>query len=277
MSSTHQWNAKLYDDKMNFVSAYGKGVVEWLSPLPGERILDLGCGTGDLSAQLAQAGANVTGIDFSSGMIAAARQKYPQIAFFVADAHTYQSAETYDAVFSNAALHWMKKPREVIRTVWHALAPGGRFVAEFGGKGNCEHVVQALRIALNRRKLSADERSPWYFPTVGEYTTLLEEQGFRVTLASHFDRPTTLPDGDRGLRHWLDSFCSPFFSGLSAQEIEAVCEEVTELARPVLFQDGSWVVDYKRIRIIAYKEAIGGGPAAMTTEQAHAAPGLANS
>lgn len=103
MSSTHQWNAKLYDDKMNFVSAYGKGVVEWLSPLPGERILDLGCGTGDLSAQLAQAGANVTGIDFSPGMIAVARQKYPQIAFFVADAHSYQSAETYDAVFSNAA------------------------------------------------------------------------------------------------------------------------------------------------------------------------------
>ncbi|WP_314302672.1 methyltransferase domain-containing protein [Brevibacillus parabrevis] len=255
MSLTNQWNAKLYDDKMSFVSAYGKGLLEWLSPVPGENILDVGCGTGDLSAQLVETGTKVTGIDFSASMIETAKQKYPQIAFSVADAHSYQSNELYDAVFSNAALHWMKKPQEVIQSVWQLLVPGGRFVAELGGKGNCEYILQALRIALSRHNISADERSPWYFPSIGEYTALLEKQGFRVTLASHFDRPTTLPDGDQGLQHWLDSFCSPFFAGLSAQARTDIREEVTELLRPALFHAGSWVMDYKRLRFIARKEA----------------------
>ncbi|MGG1659285.1 class I SAM-dependent methyltransferase [Brevibacillus sp. NRS-1366] len=255
MSQTKRWNAELYDDKMNFVSHYGRGLVDWLQPVSSERILDLGCGTGDLTTQLAETGAKVAGIDFSADMIRTARQKYPHLPFHVADAHTYRTEESYDAIFSNAALHWMKKPEEVIRTVWLALAPGGRFVAEFGGKGNCDQVVNALRIALQQKGISADERIPWYFPSIAEYAILLEKQGFRVVLASHFDRPTTMPDGDYGLRHWLDSFCSPFFTDLSPDEMEEVCLHVTELLRPTLFQEGKWIVDYKRIRIIAKKES----------------------
>ncbi|MFS0558946.1 class I SAM-dependent methyltransferase [Brevibacillus sp. 179-C9.3 HS] len=254
MVQTNQWNAGLYDAKMNFVSEYGKGLMDWLHPDAGESILDLGCGTGDLCAQLTLAGANVTGIDFSADMIEAARQKYPQLAFAVADAHTFRTEVRYDAVFSNAALHWMKRPAEVIETIWLALAPGGRFVAEFGGKGNCGQITQALRTVLERKDISADERSPWYFPSIGEYTTLLEKQGFHVVLASHFDRPTTMADGDRGLSHWLNSFCSPFFAGLSSDEIQQVCNDVTDLLRPSLFQDGRWVLDYKRIRVVALKK-----------------------
>lgn len=254
MSQTNRWNAVLYDDKMNFVSHYGRGLIDWLQPVSGERILDIGCGTGDLSAQLAETGANVTGIDFSSAMIEAARHKYPHLPFHVADAHTYRTGETYDAVFSNAALHWMKQPAEVASSVWLSLAPKGRFVAEFGGKDNVRQVVDALRIALERRGISFNERFPWYFPSIAEYTAILEQQGFRVVLASHFDRPTPMPDGDMGLRHWLDSFCEPFFTGMSSVEKEEVCLAVTELLRPTLYQEDRWIVDYKRIRVIAHKE-----------------------
>jgi trans-aconitate methyltransferase len=253
MTQTNRWNAQLYDAKMNFVSQYGKGLLDWLQPASGERILDLGCGTGDLTAEIAKTGAVVEGIDYSPEMIAKAQEKYPSLRFTVADAHTFRSESLYDAVFSNAALHWMKWPEEVIRSVWLALAPGGRFVAEFGGKDNCREVVEALRVALAERGISADERFPWYFPSIGEYTSLLEQQGFRVTLASHFDRPTTMPDGDKGLRHWLDSFAASFFTGLTAEARDQVCERTAALLRPTRFQNETWVVDYKRIRVIALK------------------------
>lgn len=253
MTQKNSWNASLYDEKMNFVSQYGSGVIEWLQPVAGEHILDLGCGTGDLTAKIAAAGASVVGVDFSPEMIAAAKKKYQSLPFFVADGHTFRSESRFDAVFSNAALHWMKRPQEVIQSVWLALSPGGRFVAEFGGKENCQQVVDALGTVLAQRGIAADERNPWYFPSIGEYTSLLERQGFRVTLASHFDRPTKMPDGDQGLRHWLDSFADSFFAGLHAEERQRVCEEVAVCLRPALYKDGEWIVDYKRIRIIAQK------------------------
>ncbi|WP_183192759.1 class I SAM-dependent methyltransferase [Brevibacillus nitrificans] len=253
MTQTNQWNATHYDEKMNFVSHYGRGLIDWLQPVSGESILDIGCGTGDLTAQLAESGAQVDGTDFSPAMIEAARTKYPGLSFQIADAHTFRSSKQYDAVFSNAALHWMKRPESVVESVWLALKPGGRFVAEFGGKDNCKQVTDALHTALGARGISSDDRFPWYFPSIGEYTTVLERQGFRVVLSSHFDRPTLMPDGDRGLRHWLDSFCSPFFTGLSAAEIDEVCTEISDLLRPALYQNGQWYVDYKRIRVIAHK------------------------
>lgn len=253
MSQPQQWNATFYDEKMNFVSHYGRGLIEWLEPLAGERILDFGCGTGDLTEQLARSGAVVTGIDFSPEMIASAQKKFPHLSFQVADGHTYRTDQPYHAVFSNAALHWMKRPEEVIRSIWHALLPGGRFVAEMGGKDNCRLVVDALHTALAQKGIDAAERFPWYFPSLGEYASLLEQKGFRVTLASHFDRPTDMPDGDSGLRHWLDSFADPFFAGMSASEKEEICDHVTELVRPSLYSDKGWVVDYKRLRIIAHK------------------------
>jgi len=253
MSQPQHWNATFYDEKMNFVSYYGRGLIEWLEPIAEERILDLGCGTGDLTEQLAGSGAVVDGIDFSPEMIATAKKKYPHLSFQVADAHIFRTDQRYDAIFSNAALHWMKRPQDVITSVWNALLPGGRFVAEFGGKDNCKLVVDALHTVLARKGIDASERSPWYFPSLGEYTSLLEEQGFRVTLASHFDRPTEMPEGDSGLRHWLDSFAEPFFAGMNEVEKEEICEQVTKLVRPSLYSEKGWVVDYKRLRIIARK------------------------
>ncbi|MFY0546135.1 class I SAM-dependent methyltransferase [Brevibacillus sp. H7] len=249
-----QWNARLYDDNMQFVSQLGKGLLDWLGPAPGEAILDLGCGTGDLTNELAEAGAVPTGIDLSPAMIELAREKYPSLRFLVADAETYRSEESFDGVFSNAALHWMKRPEAVIRTVRHALRPGGRFVAEFGGKGNVGSIVEAIEAVLAEVGIDAKGRNPWYFPSIGEYGALLEQNGFRLVRANHFDRPTQLSDGERGIRHWLDSFAGVFFQEMSLEQKERACERIAETLRSTLFQDGSWVADYKRIRILAVKE-----------------------
>src|SRR2546423_311364 len=147
-STEKQWDASRYDDGCSFVWKHGASVIELLAPEAGERILDLGCGTGHLTAQIAARGAAVVGIDRSPEMIATARRDYPRLRFEVADAESFRFAEPFDAVFSNAAIHWMKDQQAVAAAVWQALKPGGRFVAEFGGKGNIRSIESALRRAL---------------------------------------------------------------------------------------------------------------------------------
>lgn len=253
---THNvWKPSLYDTKMGFVSELGMGVTDLLEPGSGERILDLGCGTGDLTNVLAEKGAEVIGLDASSEMIERARAKYPGITFNVADGQSFRVAPAeFDAVFSNAALHWMKDAAGVAASVALALRPGGRFVAEFGGQGNVEHITAAVVDVLEKHGIAAAERNPWYFPSIGEYASLLEQHGFRVQFAFHFDRPTPLPDGEQGLEHWLRSFANPFFAGLSEEERAPLYAEIAEAVRPTLFRDGVWEADYKRIRIRAVKK-----------------------
>src|SRR5215471_15498673 len=174
------WNTALYDGKNAFVWKHGAGVVELLAPRNGERILDLGCGTGHLTNQIASTGATVLGVDKSKSMIEEARRLYPNLRFENADATDLHFDEEFEAVFSNAAIHWMKDQHAVARCVWNALKRGGRFVAEFGGKGN----IHAIRTALAEAVEAAGETinsEPFarYYPTVGEYATLLEAQEFR--------------------------------------------------------------------------------------------------
>lgn len=248
------WNSERYDLKLGFVSEYGKDVLQLLQPASGERILDLGCGTGDLTYLIQQSGAHVTGLDLSAEMIEQAKAKYPALNLIVGNGEHFQLGEQFDAVFSNAALHWMKQPIPVIDTVWRHLKSQGRFVAEFGGKGNVERVVQAIREVLQELYgWNADELNPWYFPSIGQYSSLLEERGFRVVYAAHFDRPTRMEDEERGLRLWLDSFAQPFLSGLSRQEADNACERIAQKVKPDLFYDGAWHIDYKRLRIVAIK------------------------
>jgi trans-aconitate methyltransferase len=249
------WNPALYDAKLGFVSQYGKAAVDLLDPKPGESVLDIGCGTGDLCRLIADRGADPLGIDRSAEMIGRAREKFPELPFLEADAHTYRTARKFDAVFSNAALHWMLKPDDVALTVWEALAPGGRFAAEFGGKGCIQALYESIRDALAAYGIDAQARRPWYFPSVGEYASLLEKTGFRVEYAAHFARPTPLDGGEDGLDHWLDTFAYVFFEGLSETEKREAYRAVKKLAKPRLFQDGRWVADYWRIRILAFKPA----------------------
>lgn len=254
MSSPSHWNSDLYDNKLGFVAEFGRDVIELLKPQPGEKILDLGCGTGTLTYAIAKAGAEVTGIDLSEAMLQQARDQYPQLSFIQADASDFQLDETVDAVFSNAALHWVKNAEAVVACIWNALKEQGRFVAEFGGFGNIERVEKAILDVLQEDfGIDASARNPWYFPSIGQYSTILENQGFTVTYAHLFDRPTKQADGEAGLAYWLDGLAGFFFEGLTADEKHQAFERIKSKLRADLFVDGSWYVDYTRIRVVAEK------------------------
>ena len=252
--ANNNWNTALYEGKHGFVWKYGEELIELLAPQPGEIILDLGCGTGQLTDKIAATGAKVIGIDRSEEMIVKARQNYPQLEFAVADATNFQVERPLDAVFSNAVLHWIKPPEAVIKCIEQALKPGGRFVAEFGGKGNVRQIVKALTETLENcgyGLLAAT--NPWYFPSISEYTSLLEKYGLEVTHAHLFDRLTPLEEGDAGLANWLKMFASTFLSGLSIEQQQKIIEEVTDKLKPILYGDGIWKVDYRRLRIVAVR------------------------
>lgn len=252
MSFSNKWNAELYDEKQRFVSKFGENVIEWLQPKIGETILDLGCGTGDLAHEISKSGATVLGIDSSEAMIEKARVKYPHLQFKVDDGETFRLEEKVDAVFSNSALHWMKQASHVIHSTKQALQPGGRFVVELGGKGNIETIVKGITEILNKEhNIDASSRNPWYFPSLGEYSMLLEEHGFTVVQAHLFKRPTPLMNGDEGMNDWLESFATQFFVGFSQEEKDELYEKVKEAIRSELYQDGVWVADYKRLRMLA--------------------------
>jgi trans-aconitate methyltransferase len=254
MSSIHVWKTELYDNKLGYVSEFGKEVVELLNPTHGEKIFDLGCGTGDLANEISKKGATVTGMDISTEMVGKARKKYPDINFFIGNAEEFQFDESFDAVFSNAALHWMKNARQVVKCVWNVLNNGGRFVAEFGGHGNVETIIKATsEVLYEDYGIDAVKLNPWFFPSIAEYSTLLEQQGFHVTYAVHFDRPTKMEDGENGLNHWLTGLADDFFKEIAEEEKRFVFEKIATKSRKDLFQNGSWYVDYKRIRIRAIK------------------------
>jgi trans-aconitate methyltransferase len=249
------WDASAYDSKHSFVWKYGKEVLELLSPREGERILDLGCGTGHLTSQIAASGATVIGLDKSPAMIERARTLYPDLRFEAADATSFRFDEPFDAVFSNAAIHWMKDQDGVADSIRRALKPGGRFAAEFGGKGNLQKLRSALREVLDAGGYSWDrEATRRCYASIGEYATLLESHGFRVTYATHFDRPTKLDGGESGLRKWLEVFADTELAGVPAGQRDNVIRAVEQRLRPDLFRDGNWFLDYKRLRITAVKE-----------------------
>jgi trans-aconitate methyltransferase len=250
----NQWNAELYDSKHSFVSELGADLVELLSPKPGECILDLGCGTGHLTYKIASNKAAVIGIDSASTMIEQASQNYPRIDFSVIDARKLPFTEKFDAIFSNAVLHWIKEPEEVVIGINRALKPGGRFVAEFGGKGNVQAIVTAIYHALQKAGYPADAAlSPWYFPSISEYGSLLEKHGLQLTFATLFERPTPLEDGEQGMQNWLKMFANSFFNGLSVDTHMSTLTDIENQLRPTLYKNGTWFADYKRIRVIAIK------------------------
>lgn len=254
MDSIHIWKAELYDDKHGYVSEFGKDVVQLLHPARGEKIFDLGCGSGDLAFEISKSGAKVTGMDLSHEMIETARIKYPQLSFLTGNGEDFNIDNRFDAVFSNAALHWMKDGKRVIKSVWNALDNGGRFVAEFGGKGNIDIILGTIGKVLSEDYgIDVNQLNPWYFPSIAEYSTLLEEQGFRVTYAVHFDRPTKLEDGEHGLVDWLNMFANHFFKELADEQKKAAFKKIMMEAKKELFQDGSWHLDYTRLRIRAIK------------------------
>jgi trans-aconitate methyltransferase len=248
---SQQWDAGLYDDRHAFVWRHGASLVELLAPQPGERILDLGCGTGHLTARIAEAGATAVGLDHSAEMLGQARSAYPHLEFVQADARAFAFAGPFDAVFSNAVLHWIRPPEPVVRCVRDALRPGGRFVAELGGRGNVQGIEAALRTAAGHVGLLLEE-SLWYFPGLAEYATLLESTGLEVRFAALFDRPTPL-EGEGGLRNWVAMFGRRVLDALPPDRQEEFLQAVEEAARPRLYRAGTWVADYRRLRVVAVR------------------------
>ena len=250
MTTTQTWNTNDYATHAHFVPAYGSAVVELLTKEPPARVLDLGCGDGVLTRELVQRGYEVVGIDASPQMVAAAREHGIDAA--VVDGHALPYApSTFDAVFSNATLHWLTRPEQVIESVFRVLRPGGEFVAEFGGAGNTRRVMHALVSGLDARGISGASAIPWYFPSVGEYATKLEQAGFRVAVMAHFDRPTPLPGDVLG---WITTFCESFTRAVPAEQRDAYLAEVrAKLAPELQGSDGRWHVDYVRLRFRAIK------------------------
>ncbi|MEK4425108.1 methyltransferase domain-containing protein [Solibacillus sp. FSL K6-1523] len=248
-----KWNAHLYDQKHDFVSKFGESLVEVLAPQENEWILDVGCGTGDLAQEIASHGAFVQGTDASQDMIRAAQQKYPTIEFSTIEAAAMHFTNQFDAVFSNAALHWMKQQNKVIQNIYNALKPNGRFVAEMGGHGNIASIVGAIKESMSTLNYAYNEDYfPWYFPTIEEYETILETVGFTIETITLYERPTTL-SGEDGLRNWLKMFSHNILQDLIDFEKEQVYTKCEEILKPAYYQNDEWIADYCRLRFVATK------------------------
>lgn len=248
-----KWDTSLYDQKHSFVTKYGEGVLELLAPQAGERILDLGCGTGHLTARIAEAGAEVVGLDSSQEMIDQARAAYPNIEFVVADASDFLLDRPFDAVFSNAALHWVHRAEAAVLCMARALKPGGRLVAEFGGKDNVRRIYTTLEeLVFEKTGLQVSAQN--FFPSISLYAGLLELHGFEVRSAWLFDRMTRLEEGEDGLENWITMFRRPVVEMIPPDLKPEIMEEIKNRLRSELYMDGAWHADYRRLRIVAHKE-----------------------
>jgi trans-aconitate methyltransferase len=249
MSQSTAWNPESYAKNARFVSDLGQPLLQLLDAQPGELILDLGCGDGALTEKIAGYGCAVIGVDSSFPQLKAAKER--GLNTMVMDGHQLCFQRRFDAVFTNAALHWMKQPEKVVAGVTNSLKPGGRFIGEFGGKGNVEKIRSALQETLRRHAIDPAPIDPWYYPSPEEYSKLLSRAGFSVNYIELIPRPTKLP-GD--ILDWLEIFAQPFTQAVPEPERGSFLKEVrNELATCLRDGAGNWFADYVRLRFKATK------------------------
>lgn len=253
VEATNTWNASLYDGSHSFVYEHGEGLIELFDPQPGERILDLGCGTGHLTSILLNKGADVIGLDSSMEMLDQAQSSYPDCRFVCGDARNFEFGLSFDAVFSNAVFHWIPEQDQstLLKTVRDHLVSDGRLVAELGGNRNVQLIRDAVQDELASRGVETSH--PWYFPSIGEYAQIIESCGLELQYARLFDRPTKLTGGEEGLASWLGMFGDSIFEPLSTDEQTEVVRAVEDSLREDLFESGEWIADYRRLRFVAVR------------------------
>ena len=241
----NRWTRDSYREHAAYVPALGAAVFALLDPKPGERILDLGCGEGALTERIVAAGATVVGIDTSEEMVAAATARGLDARLIDAERLPFDSE--FDAVFSNAALHWIRDHDALLAGVHRALKPGGRFVAEFGGHGNIAAIQVAIRSVLARRRWQTNIQR--YYATPAEYSARLHAHAFTIAQIELIPRPTPLPTGVRG---WLETFERATLDRLPQDEREVFLQEVEDLLREeICDREGNWTAHYVRLRFLA--------------------------
>ncbi len=248
-----KWDADKYSKDFSFVHQYGNDVTQLIEKKEGYSVLDLGCGNGALTKKLSDDGLSALGMDASPELLSIAKSTYPDIMFIEGDATDFKLPEKVDIVFSNAVFHWIAKENhyKMLNCVYNSLQNNGQFVFEFGGFGNNALIHRSLEKAFTKRNI--DYKMPFYFPTIGEYSTLLEKAGFKVVYATLFDRLTQL-NGEDGLYDWINLFVKEPFKYVSLEEKESIVRETVDNLRSDLFLNNIWFADYVRIRCKAIKE-----------------------
>lgn len=247
------WSPDLYKSNHSFVYNYGRDLLNLLDPVAGETILDLGCGTGELTFEISKKTSLVTGIDASEKMLSDAKKNYPDIEFLNVNALEMDYQNKFDKVFSNAVFHWIFEQEKFLKNIYNSLKSGGKLIFEMGGKDNAAAVITNVQKSLIKRGFTKNaEKQITFFPSLGEYSSLLEKTGFTVRYALYFNRDTPL-DGENGLKNFITMFYSSYFEGITNEIKTEIIQEIEDNARSVLFKNGVWNVDYKRLRMIAEK------------------------
>ena len=255
-----RWDAKFYQDKHNYSTSYGKSMFELIPENPAQSILDIGCGTGDLTAELKKYAAQVVGIDSSPEMIALAKASHPEAHFMFADATKLTFKEEFDVVFSNAVFHWIKdldKQNALLFGIANALKPGGKLICEFGGENNITRIMKAYKTAYE--KVTGSSPAPrWFYPSEDQYRSLLLQNGLSPDMIILFDRPTPLIDGERGMENWIRQFYSDELAQLPEDAQQKITDEISSLLKPELWDDANsqWIADYRRIRVVATRSPL---------------------
>lgn len=246
-----KWNAQLYDQQHDFVATYGRGLLTFIPQQPNQSILDLGCGTGGLTAQLTQLGHRVLGIDSSASMIAEAKRCHPKAEYQVQNAlkMTYQSE--WDVVFSNAVFHWIPDHQRLMRQVARSLKPSGVLICEFGAAGNIATIEQGFDTALQR--VGGRYQSTFNFATTEAFGNEVEQAGMAIEQIETYDRPTPLKGGEAGLANWARQFFASDLAQYDHQQQTEILTTMADNVRSALWDGQQWVADYRRLRCVAHR------------------------